>query len=227
MKKALVILTAVLFAVSLFVGCKNEPETKTYKVGDIGPADGIIFYDCDADNDSTNNGAGKDGLKSSACGWRYLEAAKENLELEDGTSAFVFGYYRVSGTNTRIWPAGSSDRKNYYIGEGKDGTDDIIKAMGEQAFTTKDGSDTTSNYAARVASQYRGGGYSDWFLPSIEEAVAMMNVKSLNVTITTNLWTTYEMDDTDAFTAPDTGSGNFTSFDKSASRPVRPVRRFM
>lgn len=34
MKKSIIVLLMVIVAVSLFVGCKNEPEAKTYKVGD-------------------------------------------------------------------------------------------------------------------------------------------------------------------------------------------------
>lgn len=46
-----------------------------YSIGSIGPAGGYIFYDCDADNESGN----ADGLMSSTCGWRYLEAAPSDL----------------------------------------------------------------------------------------------------------------------------------------------------
>ena len=60
MKKTLIVLMMVIVAVSLFVGCKNEPEAKTYKVGDTGPAGGTIFY--------VNPNAEEDG-------WTYLEAA--------------------------------------------------------------------------------------------------------------------------------------------------------
>ena len=65
MKKTLIVLMMVIVAVSLFVGCKNEPEAKTYKVGDTGPAGGIIFY--------VNPNAEEDG-------WTYLEAAPTCLE---------------------------------------------------------------------------------------------------------------------------------------------------
>ena len=64
MKKTLIVLLMVIVAVSLFVGCKNEPEAKTYKVGDTGPACGIIFY--------VNPNAEEDG-------WTYLEAGKSDL----------------------------------------------------------------------------------------------------------------------------------------------------
>jgi hypothetical protein len=68
MKKTLMVLMMVSLAAMLFVSCDNktkEPETKTYKVGEIGPAGGIIFY--------VNPNAEKDG-------WTYLEAAPSDLE---------------------------------------------------------------------------------------------------------------------------------------------------
>ena len=65
MKKAMLILLVAAAAVSLFVSCKKEPEVKTYKVGEIGPAGGIVFY--------VNPNAEKDG-------WTYLEAAPADLE---------------------------------------------------------------------------------------------------------------------------------------------------
>ena len=65
MKKAMLILLVAAAVVSLFVSCKNEPEVKTYKVGETGPAGGIVFY--------VNPNAEKDG-------WTYLEAAPSDLE---------------------------------------------------------------------------------------------------------------------------------------------------
>ncbi len=67
MKKTLMVLMMVLLAAVLFVSCDNkaeEPE-KTYKVGETGPAGGIVFY--------VNPNASTDG-------WTYLEAAPADLE---------------------------------------------------------------------------------------------------------------------------------------------------
>jgi hypothetical protein len=60
----------------------SQPTGKIYKIGDTGPAGGIVFYD-----KGSNTG-----------GWRYLEAAPRDLpnELEWGP------YVNVSGTNTGI-----------------------------------------------------------------------------------------------------------------------------
>ena len=45
----------------------------------------------------------------------------------------------------------------------------MLSAMGSSAYTLSSGSKTTDNYAAKVCSDYRGGGYDNWFLPSMEE----------------------------------------------------------
>ncbi len=73
MKKTLIVLMMVIVAVSLFVGCKNEPKAKTYKVGDTGPAGGTIFY--------VNPKAEEDG-------WTYLEAGTKDL-VDNGHSSMI------------------------------------------------------------------------------------------------------------------------------------------
>ncbi len=192
---------------------------KTYAIGDTGPAGGIIYYDVDADNDDEeNDGAGTDKLKSSECGWRYLEAAKEIVKLEDGTTGFIFGYYIVEGKDAFIWPGKGRDA----FGAGRDITKKIVDTLGETACSDAAGTTTTSNYAARVASRYNGGGYTDWFLPSTYEAVEMKDVPELNLTI----WTCSESTATASTIAPTSGMGDCSTVAKSNSYPVRPVRRF-
>lgn len=128
----------------------------TYAIGDEGPAGGIIFYDCDADNDTGN----ADNLTSSTCGWRYLEVAQEDL----GT--YLFGYYRPNGSNTVIGT--STD-----IGTGAANTQELISAMGDAAYSKNSGTKQTSEYAAKVCADYSithdGILYDDWFLPSRDE----------------------------------------------------------
>ena len=70
-------------------------------VGHKGEAGGIIFYDCDADNEVGN----PDGLKSVECGWRYLEAAPSDIEVGN-TKEFVFGYYRKAAEDDNRYVSG-------------------------------------------------------------------------------------------------------------------------
>ena len=141
-----------------------------YFIGEKGPAGGWIFYDVDADNEKGN----KDGLISSSCGWRYLEAAPLVLRVVDGvatvnypintyfdsTISFVFGYYRgdeIKGLT------------NSGIGYGESNTKVLIATMGEVAYKREEGYSTTSDYAALLCYNLEYNGFNDWFLPSIDE----------------------------------------------------------
>ena len=175
----LIVLTTVVF-----VSCK-----KVYKIGDIGPAGGYIFYDCDADNNSGN----ADGLKSSKCGWRYLEAAPADIRVLNGVPTvdstktdqlkdmadivgFIprFGIYRKSSDGSSLYVNGkasysSSDCTGTEIGTGKKNTDLLVKAMGDSAYQLNKGTETTSIYAAKLCSDLKYNGFEDWFLPSRDE----------------------------------------------------------
>jgi hypothetical protein len=76
-------------------------------------------------------------------GWRYLEAAPE----DQGSNAFYgcVNTYKVRGNS------------NKEIGKGIVNTRAILKGCKE------------AGIAARLCSQYRGGGKKDWFLPSKDE----------------------------------------------------------
>lgn len=62
-----------------------EYDYSLYSIGGIGPAGGYIFYDCDADNDNGN----QDGLTSSECGWRFIEAAPKDIEINGKVRAVI------------------------------------------------------------------------------------------------------------------------------------------
>lgn len=148
MKKIFII---AVVALVIFASCESnsEPKGKTYDViykeGDRGPAGGYIFYDCDADNNDVNNGAGPDGLISSKCGWRFLEAAP--IDLYDG---YEFGgYEKVIEYTSKA------------IGSGKSNTEILIKNLG------------SGSYAAKACREYTYKGYDDWFLPSYDELKLM------------------------------------------------------
>ena len=126
-------------------GFLTEGSYSGYSIGDTGPAGGIVFYDKGYYSD----------------GWRYLEAAPDNVE----GGYYYFGYYRVNGINLMV---GTSTA----LGSGKDNTDYLVEAMDIEgkAYSSSDTSDTTtSEYAARKCFDYESGGYSDWFLPSKDE----------------------------------------------------------
>lgn len=128
-----------------------------------GPAGGYVFYDCDADNDDGN----ADGLISTECGWRYLEAAPSDI-IVDSKSRFKFGYYRPDGTNNNM--VGTSQA----IGSGRYNTERLVEYMDidGKAYSSSSGT-ATAEYAARECLDYIYGGYDDWFLPSKDELCEM------------------------------------------------------
>lgn len=139
-----------------------------YSVGDIGPAGGIVFYDKGKYSD----------------GWRYLEAAPEDLKV-GGTANFIFGYYRTSSSGSNLYVNGSTSYTvgtsnpndgrgtGTAIGTGKANTEKLVKAMGSAAYIGSSGPRTTNKYAAKLADDYVYGGYGDWFLPSRDELKLM------------------------------------------------------
>lgn len=115
-----------------------------------------------------------------------------------------------NGTNTTTTATGS------IIGTGSSNTTKIITSQGN-----------TGTYAAKLCKDYRGGGYSDWFLPSKDE----LNKIYLNKTAigsgfgTSAFWTSTENSSTSAWRQSfSAGTQNYSS--KAGSYAVRAVRNF-
>ena len=111
---------------------KEVVFTTAYVVGETGPAGGFIFYD--------------KGKKSD--GWRYLEAAPEDLK---GSTANINDDVYISTVCIAT-------------GETYDGFGEGLKAS-ELLLSRCDG----EYMAARVALNYSIKGYDDWYLPTITE----------------------------------------------------------
>ena len=164
--------------------CTVCHETKkcpipTYSIGDTGPAGGFIFYDCDADNDDTNEGAGPDGLKSDVCGWRYMEISSTVL-----SSVYYQVYYSTKDPEdpnsreggkliTEPLSTGAA------IGDGKANTEIFVQAfLNGYLYYSVDGKGQRPNgnqCAFYVASESDEGGKTDWFIPSVGELAAALN----------------------------------------------------
>ena len=151
----------------------------SYNIGDTGPAGGFIFYDCDADNDDTNEGAGPDGLKSDVCGWRYMEISSTVL-----SSVYYQVYYSTKDPEdpnsreggkliTEPLSTGAA------IGDGKANTEIFIQAfLNGYLYYSVDGKGQRPNgnqCAFYVASESDEGGKTDWFIPSVGELAAALN----------------------------------------------------
>ena len=224
-KKVVGLLVVALFAfIAVLVSCKKEPEAKIYKIGDIGPAGGYIFYDCDADN--TNEDAnGRDGLNSDICGWRYLEAAPTDL-----SSTYPFGYYRTSDSSSNI-KVGT----DYYIGDGWINTENLVNAMGSTTYVSSEKSESSKGeYAAKACADYTLNGYDDWFLPSFFELSEMyMNLFVNKIGFFANgsyYLSSSETDNVGALVVYFKGDYSYvttyTTYKRSESLKVRPVRAF-
>ena len=223
-------------------------DRNQYHVGDIGPAGGYIFYDCDADNNSGN----KDGLMSTKCGWRFLEAAPADLRVVNGVptvdstlsgyssvpTGYVFGYYRITESGSNLYVNGktiydASNCTGTAIGTGKSNTQLIVSAMGTEAYSYASGSAKTGNYAARLCDNltfsFNGVTYDDWFLSSKDELNLMhtnLHKKGLGGFADDIYWTSSEYGNVNDARGQDFDNGNQGYDYRYYYYRVRAVRAF-
>ena len=197
----------------------------TLRIGSKGPAGGFVFYDCDLDNQKGN----RDGLMSSECGWRFLEAAPKDV----GTA--VFGYYRNSPNGENLYVNGDV---HYYkenctregIGYGRSNTEMLVDAMGDSAYVSYVGSEKTKEYAPRKCLDYSYGGYDDWYLPSKDELNLMY--KNLHrdglgsFASDSSYWSSSEYDEGSAWRQDFDFGSQYGYYYRSNAYRVRPVRAF-
>ena len=129
---------------------KKAGETKVYKIGDIGPAGGIIFYDKGSDGKTDSKAAGgaadkvADKVAGKSADWRYLEAAPAETEF-----TAIWGSYNFDVTGTG--PTVGSGKLNTQLIVGQ------LESLGE------------SKCAAQLCVKLKNNGFTDWFLPSKDE----------------------------------------------------------
>ncbi len=195
----------------------------TLRIGSRGPAGGFVFYDCDLDNAEGNS----DNLISSECGWRFLEAAPEDV------GKMVFGYCRNSANGKNLYVNGDVE---YYegnctrrkIGYGKSNTDLLVEAMGDETYSKESGSEKTEVYAAKACVNYSLNGYDDWFLPSEAELNLMYtNLKKngFGNFYSSSYWSSSENSVNYAWLQY-FHNGSQSSYGRDNSYYVRPIRAF-
>ena len=177
-------------------------------VGDEGPGGGYIFY--------VNENYAVDG-------WKYLEITKTSI------GSYMFGYYY---DGTEFTTVGTSSA----VGYGKENTNKLL-VMGDsegKALGSYTVGGSRSDYAAQKCKEYSGGGYSDWFLPSIGELTQLIS----STVVTDNKIERYDLqvcmssseeDADDAYVVPymsNEGESAVTPRDDTWTRPVYAVRMF-
>jgi hypothetical protein len=120
---------------------QTKPAATVYKIGDTGPAGGLIFYD-------KGNSIG---------GWRYLEAAPVDV----GPSPFIAGSPPDSlPKNLKEQWDKTEGENGRGIGRGKYNSEFLMEiAQARGGF----------NWAIRLCDNYELNGFNDWFLPSRDE----------------------------------------------------------
>jgi len=133
---------------------KNSSITTTYKIGDFGPAGGIVFYD----------------KGNFANGWRYMEVAPVETEyLAQFGNAFPTDDWLTNEEAFDFFYKTGEYADTFNIGYGKSNTENLIRQLSGS---------TNSRTAARLCDSLSYNGYSDWFLPSVEElAVIDISIK--------------------------------------------------
>ncbi len=237
LKKTYIALLIAFMAIFCFVSCSDS--SSSYEIGDKGPAGGYVFYDKGSYSD----------------GWRYLEAAPNDLVLigsepsvdssasgyATGTSEILFGTYRTSADGSDLFVNGTttynaSNCTGTAIGTGKTNTSLLVSAMGESGEKAYDYNGTsyiaTPYYAANLCSKLSYGGYDDWFLPSYDELCQMYAQKSsIGGLEDSYYWsssedsTVYGSGDLCAFLI-DLSDGEDMPSDRTNEHYIRPVRAF-
>ena len=145
---------------------------------------------------------------NSSDGWRYLEISNKDVGRNYATSPFTrFGAAWCNSPVSYI--AGTSEK----MGDGLSNTDFIIsKISGESA--------------AKFCKQFSQNGFADWFLPSKEEAIAILESlekggMSLNSGLKT--WSSSEVDAQQAYYIYPSGA---SATQKIGDNITYPVRRY-
>ena len=135
---------------------------KTYKIGDTGPAGGLVFYD-------KGNNIG---------GWRYMEAAPAD---NSGQISFANNRAGLPYEYTNLLPS----ERIYSVGRGKENTDVVMDWLNKEQ-------GGGFGWAIRICDDLVINGFDDWFLPSRDELNYMygnLHLKGLGNFKLNNYWT--------------------------------------
>jgi uncharacterized repeat protein (TIGR02543 family) len=192
------------------------------RVGDIGPADGYIFYDDEAD--------GVDDID----GYRYLEAAPYGWYAGGDDPVFqwgAFGYQVTPSAKSQLLGSGVLNTQNIVFfhdnlkNQYPDYGDYYVnpEAYYDDGWLINDGS-----VAAKICADAEINGFSDWFLPSKNSLSLMYNTlfnHDLKNFSRSQYWCSSEETIAEAWSM-DFNGGMFYMHHKVDSEAVRPIRAF-
>jgi hypothetical protein len=196
----------------------SEPVEIGYSIGSTGPGGGIIFFDKGVSDTTT-------GTWSTVSGWNphEIDASESWRYLEVATAS----WYGATEPEAKWDPraaasvAGIGLTNNTPIGLGKENTETIVDAFGD------------AGYAAKLCDAYTGGGYNDWFLPTVGDLqILWKNLKDdyfddAGFTLSKSYYTSCEAGPQQAWLVLfSDGSQFYAGWYKWDEFYVRPVRRF-
>ena len=187
--------------------CISPATTCTYKIGDTGPGGGIIFF-----VDYNDIYTGVNYLEAAPVGWGNAITVNQGVTGETTGSATVDPLMKwCSDTSTLL-------NLNLWTHSG----------VGKGATNTSTADTTCAGGAIQAAADYAGGSNTDWFLPSIGEAVLMYtNMRPLGVGgfVADYYWSSAENVASTAW-GQDFHYGFQDYINKTSAYYVRPVRAF-
>ena len=180
-----------------------------YKIGDTGPGGGIIFF-----VDYNDLYAGLNYLEAAPVGWgNGITVNEGGLTGETTGSSTVDPLMKWCSSTSSL--LGLNAWSNSAVGAG--------------ASNTSTADTTCTGGAIQAASDYAGGSKSDWFLPSVGEAMLMYtNLRQQGVGgfASDYYWSSSEYDATSAWIQLFYGGPQFSDYGKASTLYVRPVRAF-
>lgn len=171
-----------------------DGSTPKYKIGDVGPGGGVVFYDAGKTITSSYLDSSGSEVKYT---WRYLEVSpKLSITMPDGsTSPTIPWGVNWNSSSGWLWSASAVEGLKADIGTGRYNTTKAVNQLGTSFNShyysspmTADKLTGPGNYAPCVCYNYRGGGFSDWYLPSIQELVKIYTNAALPKHISENNW---------------------------------------
>ncbi len=207
--------TSASTAIPANVSASAPTRTFSYKLGDVGPGGGLIFF--------------VDTL-SQFDGFTYLEAAPVDLPKTAWANTSV-GCFGSSNNSTSCLDASiyqESQADSSRISGAKIGQGSVNTALIKTRISSGVPIDNTG-FAAGIADAYVYGSTTDWYLPSINELGLMhanLKVKGLGNFQDSYYWSSTEFGTGSAWYML-FGPGYFSNTDKSSAfLTVRPIRSF-